>query len=133
MFGDGAHDGRYGRFLEGVRADGRSWHLAADDHHRHRVGHGIAHRRDRVGRARAGGHHDDADLAARAGIAGCHEPCTLFVGRDYELHRRFLVGLDVVIVVAEYRVIDRQDCAARIAEDRIHAFVGQDLHHGVRA
>ena len=85
-----------------------------------------------IGRARARGDHDHADLAAGAGVAGRHESRSLFVGRYDELHRGFLVGFDVVIVVAENGVVDGQNGTARIAEDRVHALVSQNLHDGVR-
>ena len=41
---------RYRCLLEGVGADRRRRHLAADHHDRHGVGHAVAHRRDGVGR-----------------------------------------------------------------------------------
>ncbi len=133
VLGDGAHDRRDRRFLERVGADRAPRHLAANDDDRHGVRHAVAHGGYRVGRARAGRHHHDADLAARAGIAGRHESGALFVGRDDQRHRRAAVVACVQLVVAEHRVVGRQDGAAAVAEDRVDPLIRQHLHHDIGA
>ena len=111
----------------------RRRHLAADDDDRNRIGHGVAHRRDRVGRARPGSDQRHADLAGRARITLRHEARALLVRRHDQRQGLAAIGAQVVPVVAEYRVVDRQDRAAGIAEHDVDALVGQDLHDDVGA
>ncbi len=110
----------------------RGGHLAADHHHRHRVGHGVAHRRDHIGGAGTGGDDGDAHLARRARIAGGHETRALFVCGHDQRHRFAAIGRQVGGVVAEDRVVHRQDRAARIAEQHVDAFIGEYLHDHLR-
>ena len=117
-----------GRLLERVRADHGRRHLAADDHDGHGVGHGVPHRRDGVGGAGAGGDHADADAAAGPGITCRHEARALLVGGHDQGDRRVAGLVPVLVVVAEHRVVGGQDGAAAVAEDRLHALVGEDLH-----
>ena len=133
VLGDRTHDRGYRGLLERVRADGAGRDLAADDDDGDGVGHAVAHRGHRVGRARAGRHHDDADLAAGAGVTGCHESGALFVRGHDQRHGRAAVVACVQLVVAEYRIVGGQDRAAAVAEDRIDAFVRQHLHHDIGA
>ena len=97
--------------LEGVIADQMRRHLAGQADQRnavhqrvHQTGHG-------VGRPRAGGDQHHAHLAGAAGIA---------LGG---VHRRLLVPDEDVadLVLLEDRVINRQDGAARIAENNLDA------------
>ena len=78
---------------------------------------------DRIGRAGAGGHQHAADLAGGARIA---------FGR---MHRALLVAHQDVLdlLLLEQLVVDRQHRAAGIAEDVLHALVGQGLDHHFRA
>ena len=133
VLGHGAHDGGDGRFLECVGADSGSRHLPADHDQGNRVRHAVANRRDRVRSSGARRHHDHSDFAAGACVAGCHEASSLFVGRHDQLHRWLGVGLGVVVVVSEHRIINRQDGTAGVPEDRIDAFVCEYLHHGIGA
>jgi len=77
--------------------------------------------------ARPRGRERHAHAPAGAREARRHEPGALFVRRDDEGHRR-----PVFLVVAEHGVKDGQDGAAAVAENRLHALVGQHLHQHVR-
>src|SRR5210317_376315 len=79
VFRAAAHDAGNGRFLEGIGADRGGRHLAADNHDRNGIGHTVAYRRNGVGGARTGSHHDHANLAGGAGVTGRHKGCALFV------------------------------------------------------
>ena len=57
------------RLLEAVGAEQLGPHLAGQEHHRDRVHHRVADRRDQVGRAGAAGADRDADLAGGLGVA----------------------------------------------------------------
>ena len=138
VFGDGAHDADDRRLLERVGADGCRCDLTTDYDDGNRVGHAIADRRHAVGCAWTRCHDGYADFSGSPGVAGGHETRALFVRRNDEWHR---VGtaLSVRLVVAKNRVVGRQNCAAAIAEDRLDAFVREDLndhigtgHHGTR-
>ncbi len=69
-----------------------------------------------------------AHPAAGACKPRSHESGALLIGRHDERHR----GV-VLLVVAEYGVIYRQNRAAAIAENGVDALVGQHLHQHVRA
>jgi hypothetical protein len=70
----------------------------------------------------------DAHPAAGAGKSGGHESGTLLVRRHDQRHRR-----SMFLVIAKYRIVDRQDGAAAIAENRVDTLVGQHLHQHVGA
>ena len=127
VLGDRAHERCHRRLLEGIGADRGGRHLAADHHDRHRIGHAVAHRRDRVGGARARGDQADADPAAGARIAGRHEPapCSL-AGTISGICAA--AGAPLRLVVDEDGVVGRQDRAAAVAEDGLDALVGEHLH-----
>ena len=127
VLGDGTHDAGHGRLLKRIGADGRGRHLAADHDGRHGIGHAIAHRRDHVGRSRPGRHQRHSHPAAGARETGGHESRALFIGRHDQRHR----GL-MFLVVAEYGVVDRQDRAAAVSENRVDALVGQHLDQHFR-
>ena len=133
VFRNGAHDRRDRRFLESVGADGRRGNLPANHDQWHGVRHAVSNRRNGVRGAGPGGDHHHADLAAGPGIAGRHEAGPLFVGGDHQRHGRAAVWAFMSIVVAKHRVINRQDGAAAVAEDRFDALIGQDLHNRIRA
>ena len=117
----GAIAGDAGRvaFLERVRADEMGRHLAGDADQRDRIHQRVGETGDRVGRARAGGHQKDADLAGRAREAFCG------------MRRALLVAHENVadLVLMEDRVVDRQHRAAGIAEDELDALIFQRLDH----
>ena len=131
MFCDSSHDGSDWCFLERVCSDCRRGHLAANHNHRDRVGHAVAHGRYRVGGARPGRHHDDANLAAGPCIARGHKACTLLIGWYNQLDGRFAVLYRVCVIVPEHRIVDWEDRAAAVAEHCIDTFIGQNLHHRV--
>ena len=95
-------------------------HLPGDDDQRDRVAQRIGQSGDRIGRARARRHQHAADLAGRARIA--------FGG----VHRALLVAHQDVadpVLRLEQRVVDRQHRAAGIAENVLHALIGERLDH----
>ena len=102
-------------------SDGRN--LAGQADERDRIHQRVLQRRDGIGGARTGGDQHDADLAGRAGIAFGRVAGALLVA-DEDV-------LDVVLL--EDLVIDRQDRAARIAEDMLDAIVLQRLQNDFRA
>ncbi len=107
-------------FLERVVADQMGRHLPGDDDQRDRVAQRVGQAGDRIGRARPRRHQHAADLAGRARIA--------FGG----VHRALLVAHQDVadpVLRLEQRVIDRQHRAAGIAEDVLHALIGERLDH----
>ena len=106
-------------FLERVVADQVRRHLAGDADDRDRIHQRIGQAGDRIGGAGTGGDQHAADLAGRARIA--------FRG----VHRALLVAHQDVLhfVLLEERVVDRQHRAARIAEQVLHALVGERLDH----
>ena len=109
--------------LEGVVADQVRRHLAGDADQRNAVHQRVGEPGDGVGHAGARGHQHDADLAGRAGVA---------FGR---VHRAaFLADEDVEdVVLAEQRVVNGQDRAARIAEDPGDALILERLKNDLRA
>ena len=123
VLGAGARDADRVAFLEGVVADQMRRHLAGDADHRNRIHQRIGQAGDGVGRAGARGDEHDADLAGRARIAfgGMHG--ALLVAHENVLDAVLLVQL----------VIDRQDGAARIAENMLDALIGESLKHHLGA
>ena len=77
-----------------------------------------------------GGDEEDADPPARARVAGGHEAGALLGGGDDQAD---LLVERALLVVAEDRVVGRQDGAAAVAEDRVDPFVGQHLYDRVGA
>ena len=131
VFRNGTHDRADRRFLEGIGADGTGRHLTADDDDRSRVRHAVAHGGHTVRGAGTRGHHDDADLTARPRVAGRHEARALLVRRNDQRHR-LLAGRAVRLVIAEHGIVGRQNRAAAITENRVDAFVRQDLNDRLR-
>ena len=109
--------------LERVLADQRAGHVAGQRDHRDRVQLGGADRRHEVRRARAAGAHAHADLAARPGVAVGRVAAALLVADE---------DVPDLGVVAE-DVVDREDDAARVAEQRVGALEDQGLHQRVGA
>ena len=104
------------------RADQRCGHLAGDADQRNRIHHRGGDAGDQVGGAGAGGRERDADLAAGARVAVGHVRGALFVADQHVANR-----------VVEQRVVGRQNRAARIAEDGVHALFHQDRPDDVSA
>ena len=110
------------QFLERVGAQQRRADLAGDAHHRHRVEQAVGDPGHQVGRTRAGGGHAYPDPAAGAGVAVGGQRRALFVADQ-----------DVAQPRIHQRVVERHDRAARIAEDRVHAFGFQRMRDPGRA
>ena len=119
VLGAGPGDADGVALLEGVVADQMRRHLPGDDDDRDRVAERVGQAGDRVGGAGARGDQHAAHLAGRARIA--------FGGVD----RALLVADQDVLdhLLLEDRVIDRQHRAARIAEQVLHALIGESLDH----
>ncbi len=110
-------------FLERVRADQVRRHLAGDADERDRIEQGVGEAGDRVGRAGTRGDEQHADLAGRAGVAFGGVRGALFMAHENVAK----------LVLAENRVVDRQDGAAGIAEHEFDALVLQRLDDHFRA
>ena len=123
MLGAVARDTDRVGFLKGVGADQVGCDLAGDDHHRNTVHQRIGNAGDRIGCARAGCYQHDARLAGGTGIAFRCMGRGLFVADQYVLDLGMLVK----------RIIYRQHCTARIAEDGIHIQVQQGFDQYVGA
>ncbi|MNV43701.1 hypothetical protein D3C71_1354250 [compost metagenome] len=104
------------QFLERVGAEQRSAYLSGQAHHRYRVEHRVGDAGDQVGRAGAGRGHAYAYLATGAGVAVGGKRRALFVADQ-----------DVLEAGIHQCVIERHDGAARITEQRLHAFGLQGL------
>ena len=109
--------------LEGVLADERRRHVAGDGDHRHRVEEGRPDPGDEVGGARAGGAHAHADPAGDPRVAVGGVGAALLVADEDVAQLR---------VVAE-DVVERQDHAARIAEEDVDALAEEGLAQDVGA
>ena len=109
--------------LERVLADQRTRDVAGDRDHRDRVQLRRGDRGDEVGRARAAGAHAHADPAARAGVAVRRVAAALLV-TDEDVPDLGVVAQDVV---------DREDDAARVAEQDVGALDDERLHERVGA
>ncbi|KAJ8525329.1 hypothetical protein ON010_g15786 [Phytophthora cinnamomi] len=92
-------------------------HLATEDHDGGAVHERVLQGRDGVGGARAGGHQHHAGLAHGASVALRHVAGALLVAREDEVEVLALVD----------GVEHGQDGAARVAEDAVHAHLGQRL------
>ena len=123
MLGRLARDAGGVGLLEGVIADQMRGHLAGQADQGDAVHQRIHQPGHRVGRARAGGDQHHADFAGGPGIA---------LGG---MHRRLLVPHENVadLVLLENRVVDRQDRAARIAENNLDALRLEGPQQGLRA
>ncbi len=107
--------------LEGVLADERRRHVAGDGHHRHRVEEGRPDPGHEVGGTRAGGAHAHADAAGDPGVAVRGVRAALLVA-DEDVAQLGVVAEDVV---------QRQDHAARIAEEDVDALAEEGLAQDV--
>ncbi|KAK72916.1 hypothetical protein L573_2108 [Bordetella holmesii H620] len=119
----GTRDAHGVAFLEGILADGRSRHLAADDDHGDGVHVGGGDAGDGIGDARTAGHQAYAHFlrGARVRVGGVH-------GSLLVTHQNVLE-----FVLLENRVVDVKHRAARVAENVFHAFFGQAAHDDVGA
>ena len=123
VLGAGPRDaGRVG-FLEGVVADQVRRHLAGEADDWNGIHQGVGETGHRIGGAGTGSHQHDTNPAGRARIA--------FGG----MHRGLLMAYQDVAqpVLLEERVVDRQDRAARIAEDDLDFLVDQGFHQQIGA
>ena len=109
--------------LERVLADEGGRHVAGDRDHRDGVQQGGADARDEVRRARTTGPEADADPAGHAGVAVGRVRATLLVA-DEDVAQLGVVAQDVV---------ERQDDAARVAEEDVDALAEEGLAHDVGA
>ena len=109
--------------LERVLADQGRGHVAGDRHERHGVQLRGGDAGDQVGRAGAAGAHADAHLAAGPGVAVGRVGAALLVPDE---------DVPDLRVVAE-DVVDREDDAARVREERVRALADERLHERVRA
>ncbi len=81
----------------------------------------------RIGCAGTGRDQGHADPAAGTRESRRHEPRALLICRDDQGHPGLVLG-----VVTEYGVVNRQNRAAAVAENRIHSLVGQHLNEHLR-
>ena len=109
--------------LEGVLADERRRDVAGDRDHRDRVEQGRADPGDEVGGARPGGAHAHADPAGDPGVAVGRVGAALLVA-DEDVAQLGIVAEDVV---------ERQDDAARVAEEDVDALAEERLADHVGA
>ena len=123
VLGAGPRDAGGVGFLEGVVADQMGRHLAGQADHGDGIHQRVGETGHGIGGARTRGHQHDADLAGRARIA--------LGGMDGGL---LVADQDVAQpVLLEQRVVDRQDRAARIAEDDLDFLVDQGFHQQIGA
>ena len=122
MLGAGARDSDGVAFLECIIADQMGRDLPGDHHQWDGIHQGVGQAGHSIGRARAGGHQNDARLAGRARIA--------FGGMD----RALLVPHEHMdqLIVLEQRIIDGQHRAAGIAENVAYALVFERANHDFR-
>ena len=112
-------------FLERVGAHRRSRHLAGDRHHGHRIQEGGAQAGNQVESTRTAGgpdHTDGPAAASRVPIGGMGT--ALLVAHEDML--------DAVRVFGQL-LVQGQVGAARVAEDRVHAFTEQALEYDLGA
>jgi hypothetical protein len=110
------------RKLKRILTDYVARHLAGQHHQRNRIHVSGGDTGNSIGRTRAGSHQANARLASGARIAVRRVRGTLFVAHQDMLH----VGLFL------QRVVNVQDCPARIAEDMLDTFVLQKLDYDFR-
>ena len=108
--------------LEGVLADQRGGNVAGDGHDRDRIELGRGDARDEVRRAGSGRPHADPDLARDPGVAVGGVGAALLVA-DEDVAELGMVAEDVV---------ERQDDAARVAEEDVDALPQDGLADDVR-
>ena len=109
--------------LERVLADQRRGHVPGDRDHRHGVEEGRPDPGDEVRRARTGRAHAHADAPGDAGVAVRGVGAALLVTDEHVAELR---------VIAE-DVVERQDHAARVAEEDVDALAEERLAQDVRA
>jgi hypothetical protein len=122
MLDAGAGDADRIDFLERILANHVARHLAGQHHQRNRIHVSGGDTGNRIGRTRAGSHQANAGLASGARIAVRRVRGTLFVAHQDMLHVRLFLQ----------RVVNMQDCPARIAKDMFDAFVLQKLDYDFR-
>ena len=122
VFGAGAGDAERVGLLKRIAADELGGHLPGDGHDGNRIHHRVHQTRHQVGRARTGRRAAHAHFAGGARIAFGREARILFVAHQ-----------DMADGVIVNRVIQRQRDAAGIAEEAIHALLGQTFQQHFRA
>ena len=122
VLGDRQRDAGDVGLLERVGSDERAADLAGDADDRRRVHHRGRDAGHHVRRAGPGGRDGDADLPGRARVAVGHVRRALLVAHE-----------DVADRIVEHRVVRRQDRAARIAEDDVHALAHEAVPENLRA
>ncbi len=110
------------RFLKGIVADHPSWHLTGEHHDRRRVHQRVGQPSHHIGATRSGRHQHHARLARGPRIALSHVHRALLVTCQNGSHTSLIK-----------RIIDGQNGAARMPENRIHAFFAQTLDKNFRA
>ena len=105
-------------FLEGVLADERYADVAGDRDHGHRIHVSSCNAGDQIGCARARSCQDDTGLARCAGISIGRMRRALFVRGQHMAN--------AVTILVE-RVVNIQDSASRIAENRVNTLFDQGL------
>ena len=108
--------------LKRVAPDQAGADVAGDGDHRDGIHVSCGNARDQIGRARAGGGEAHADPAGRAGIAVRRVGGALLMGCQ---------NMSNAVAVFVKRIIDIEDRAARIAENRIDALLDQCLHQNL--
>ena len=109
-------------FLERILANHVARYLAGEHHQWNRIHVSGGNTGNRIGRTRSGSHQANAGLAGGARIAVRRVRGALFVAHQDMFH----VGLFL------QRVVNVQDCSARIAEDMLDALVLQKLDYDFR-
>ena len=122
MLGDRHGDTGDIHLLERVAPDQAGTDVAGDGNHRDGIHVSCGNARDQVGRPRAGSRQAYADPAGRAGIAVRRVGGTLLMGCQ---------NMSNAVAVLVKRIIDIEDCAARVAENRINALLDQCLHQNL--
>ena len=121
---DGQRDARDVDLLEGVGADKGVGHIARDGNERGGVEVGGGDAGHKVGGTGARGGNDDADLAGGAGITvGCVGSSLLMGGQD-------MVNL---VLILEDGVVNVNDLASGITEDRLAALLNERADDDVRS
>src|SRR3989344_3669975 len=121
VLGAGPSDADCVTFLERVVTDQLRRHLSADADDRDRVAERVGETGYTIGDTGTRRDDDDADLASRASVAfrGVHS--ALLVSDKEVL--QFLADLFIL-----ERVIDWQNCSARVSEHMLHALIDQCLN-----
>ena len=125
MFHDRQGDAEDVGLLECIGANRRTRHLTGDHHHGHRVHLGCSDTGHQVGGTRPRRAEANAHLAGGARIGIGRVGAGLLMPHQDVLHPTLALG-DVECVV------DRENRAAGVAENRVDAMAPQRIHQGCR-